>query len=83
MTLAQVPERHFRDPDRLVGLRIGWEEKAHQARLRAVHARWDPASRLWWMPLHLGDPIRPRRADRHLGRPAGRGYPGRDEDIQM
>ena len=48
-----VPERHFRDPDRLVRLRIGWEEKAHQTRLRADHARWDPAAKLWWMPLHL------------------------------
>lgn len=48
-----VPERHCSDPDRQVGLRIGWEEKAHQARLRAVHARWDPARKLWWLPLHL------------------------------
>ena len=48
-----VPERRFSHPDRQVGLRIGWEEKAHQARLRAVHARWDPAGKLWWIPLHL------------------------------
>ena len=48
-----VPERRFSDPDRLVGLRIGWAEKAHQARLRAVQARWDPAVKLWWLPLHL------------------------------
>jgi hypothetical protein len=48
-----VPERHISDPDRLVGLRIGWEEKAHQAQLRGVHARWDPAAKLWWLALHL------------------------------
>jgi len=48
-----VPERRFSDPDRVVGLRIGWAEKAHQARLRAVQARWDPAVKLWWLPLHL------------------------------
>lgn len=28
-------------------------EKAHPARLRAVQARWDPAVKLWWLPLHL------------------------------
>lgn len=48
-----VPERHCSDPDRMVGLRIGWEEKVHQGSLRAVHAKWDPATRLWWLPLHL------------------------------
>lgn len=48
-----TPERHFSDPDRVVGLRIGWEEKAHQSRLRAVQARWDATAKLWWLPLHV------------------------------
>jgi hypothetical protein len=47
-----APERHISDPDRLVGLRIGWAEKEHQVRLRAVQARWDPTARLWWVALH-------------------------------
>jgi hypothetical protein len=48
-----VPEKRFSDPDRQVGLRIGWAEKEHQARLRAVQARWDPTAKLWWVALHL------------------------------
>lgn len=46
-----VPERCISDPDRLVGLRIGYEETELRARLRGVQARWDPAGKLWWLRL--------------------------------
>ncbi len=48
-----VPERGVSDPDRLVGLRIGYEETALRARLRGVQARWDPATKLWWVRLGI------------------------------
>jgi hypothetical protein len=46
-----VPERCISDPDRLVGLRIGYEETELRARLRGVQARWDPSRKLWWLRL--------------------------------
>ncbi|MGK2857694.1 MAG: hypothetical protein ACSLFQ_10860 [Thermoanaerobaculia bacterium] len=53
-----IPERCISDPDRQVGLRIGYEETALRARIRGVQARWDPTAKLWWMTLaqatHLG-----------------------------
>lgn len=53
-----VPERCISDPDRQVGLRIGYEERQLREKIRQVQARWDPGARLWWMTLaeaaHLG-----------------------------
>jgi hypothetical protein len=46
-----IPERCVSDPDREVGLRIGYEETALRARVRGVDARWDPAAKLWWTTL--------------------------------
>ena len=46
-----VPERHISDPDRLVGLRIGFEERVLREAVRGVQARWDPSARLWWVTL--------------------------------
>ncbi|MCM2315884.1 MAG: hypothetical protein NDJ92_12125 [Thermoanaerobaculia bacterium] len=46
-----IPERCISDPDRQVGLRIGYEETALRARIRGVQARWDPVAKLWWMTL--------------------------------
>jgi hypothetical protein len=37
-----TPERHFSDPDRVVGLRIGFAEERLRQR--------DPAGKLWWLP---------------------------------
>lgn len=48
-----VPERHIVEPDRLVGLRIGPDERQLQRQLRGVQARWDPPSKLWWARLRL------------------------------
>jgi hypothetical protein len=46
-----APERHVSDPDREVGLRVGWGEEAIRRDLRDHRARWDPRAKLWWLPL--------------------------------
>jgi len=48
-----IPERRISDPDRLVGLRIGYEERELRARIRGVDARWDPEVKLWWLRLGI------------------------------
>jgi len=53
-----IPERCISDPDRQVGLRIGYEETELRARIRGVQARWDPAAKLWWMTLGQASHLR-------------------------
>jgi hypothetical protein len=46
------PEQRFSDPDRLVGLRVGYAEEAMRLCVRAAGGAWDRATKLWWIPLH-------------------------------
>lgn len=46
-----IPERCISDPDRQVGLRIGYQESELRMRIRGVQPRWDPEAKLWWMTL--------------------------------
>jgi hypothetical protein len=47
-----TPEKHFSDPDRLVGLRVGYAEETMRHRVRAAGGAWDRATKLWWIALH-------------------------------
>lgn len=46
---AWVPERRMTDPDRLVGLKIGWGEKAVWRRVQEAGGEWDSERRIWWI----------------------------------
>ncbi len=48
-----VPEKNVRDPMRLVGLRVGYQETELRAKLRSAQARWDPDAKLWWLPFGI------------------------------
>ncbi len=48
--LVEVSEIRGRSrPDAEVALRLGFAERALRATLQAAGARWDPASRLWYL----------------------------------
>jgi hypothetical protein len=38
---------------RLVGVKVGYLDEELRARVRSAGARWDPASKLWRMPLSV------------------------------
>ncbi|WP_374435627.1 hypothetical protein [Inhella sp.] len=49
--LVEVREIRGRScPDAEVALRLGFGERTLRATLQAAGARWDPASRLWYLP---------------------------------
>ena len=62
LVLEQVPIRSR--PDQLVGVQVGYSEKALQSQVKAAGGVWDPASRLWKLPqrtdrrLELSDRVR-------------------------
>lgn len=49
LLLEQVPIRSRTDP--LVGVQVGYGERALQSQVKAAGGVWDPASRLWKSPL--------------------------------
>lgn len=58
LVLEQVPIRSR--TDQLMGVQVGFSEKALQSQVKADGVVWDPASRLWKLP---------QRAARRLGLP--------------
>ena len=44
--------------DRIVGVKIEYNERALQAAVRAAGARWDPQSKLWRMPRRVAGVLR-------------------------
>ena len=62
LVLEQVPIRSR--TDQLVGVQVGYGEKALQSQVKAAGGVWDPASRLWRLPqrtarrLGLSDRVR-------------------------
>lgn len=49
LLLEQVPIRSR--TDQLVGVQVGYGEKALQSQVKAAGGVWGPASRLWQLPL--------------------------------
>lgn len=47
-----TPEKHFSDPDGLVGLRVGYAQETMRHQVRAAGGAWDRATKLWWIPFH-------------------------------
>lgn len=62
LVLEQVPIRSR--PSRLVGVQVGYGEKALQSQVKAAGGVWDPSLRLWKLPqptarnLDLSDRVR-------------------------
>ncbi len=46
------PEPPLPDADRLVGVRVAYQEEALRRSIRTAGGQWDAQTRLWWLPLH-------------------------------